>query len=213
VKTALLVVAALATVAPRDANAADCAADADRLRTHLEQAEVSTGRWQLAWTLAFTAAAAGQFALALAEWNPFGEFDDKYRDTLLVGGSKATLGIGSRLLFPLRTHVPAANADRCVELAALRKEVTRLGKKERQSFWLTHIGGTALNLAGAGLLWYRHEFKTGAVSFLISWPVGITSAYTLPRKTWKLWRAEKETWTVGVAPSSEQTMFVFGGQW
>jgi hypothetical protein len=213
VKTAFLVVAALATAAPRDANAADCAADADRLRIHLEQAEVSTGRWQLAWTLAFTAAAAGQFALALAEWNPFGEFDDKYRDTLLVGGSKATLGIGSRLLFPLRTHVPAANADRCVELAALRKEVTRLGKKERQSFWLTHIGGTALNLAGAGLLWYRHEFKTGAVSFLISWPVGITSAYTLPRKTWKLWRAEKETWTVGVVPSSEQTMFVFGGQW
>jgi hypothetical protein len=213
VKTALLVVAVLASVAPRDSHAADCAPDADRLRAHLEQADVSTSRWQLAWTIVFTAAAAGQFALALAEWNPFGEFDDKYRDTLLVGGTKATIGIGSRLVFPLRAHVPAPNADRCVERAELRKEVTRLGKKERQSFWLTHIGGTALNLAGAGLLWYRHEFKTGAVSFLISWPVGITSAYTLPRKSWKLWREEQATWTIGIAPSSEQTLLVFSGQW
>ena len=212
-KTALLVAAILASVAPRDAHAADCATDADRLRGHLEQADISTSRWQLAWTIVFTTAAAGQFALALAEWNPFGEFDDKYRDTLLVGGTKATIGIGSRLIFPLRAHVPAPNADRCVELAELRKEVTRLGKKERQSFWLTHIGGTALNLAGAGLLWYRHEFKTGAVSFLISWPVGITSAYTLPRKSWKLWREEQSTWTVGIAPSSEQTLLVFSGQW
>ena len=213
-RAAVVIAAVLATIAPaRDARAADCAADADRLRAHLEQAEVSTSRWQLAWTIAFGAAAAGQFALALAEWNPFGEFDDKYRDTLLVGGTKATIGVGSRLIFPLRAHVPAPDADRCADLAALRKSAAALGKKERQSFWLTHLGGTALNLAGAGLLWYRHAFKTGAVSFLISYPVGITSAYTLPRKTWHLWREERATWSVGVAPSSEQTLLVFSGQW
>ena len=62
-------------------------------------------------------------------------------------------------------------------------------------------------------MWYRHAFKTGAVSFLISYPVGITSAYTLPRKTWHLWREERATWSVGVAPSSEQTLLVFSGQW
>lgn len=211
-KAALLVAAILASSAPR-AEAADCATDADRLRTHLEQADISTSRWQLAWTIAFSAAAAGQFALALTEWNPFGEFDDTYRDTLLVGGTKATIGVGSRLIFPLRAHVPAPNADRCVELAELRRSITALGKKERQSFWLTHIGGTALNLAGVGVLWYLHSFKTGALSFAISYPVGITSAYTLPRKSWHLWRDEKASWTVGIAPHREHTLLVLGGEW
>lgn len=211
-KAALLVAAVLATAAPREASA-DCVADADRLRAHLEQAETSTSRWQWGWTIAFTAAAAGQFALVLAEWNPFGDYTDKYRDTLIVGGTKATIGIGSRVLFPIRTHVPAPNADRCVELAELRKEVTRLGKKERQSFWLTHLGGTALNLTGLGILWYRHSFATGAVSFAMSYPVGLASAYTLPRKSWHLWRDEKATWSVGIAPSREQTMLVVGGEW
>lgn len=213
---ATLLLAAVLVVGPlhlREARAADCTVEADRLRTHLEQAQISTSRWQLAWTIVFTTAAAGQFALALAEWNPFGEFDDKYRDTLLVGGSKATIGIGSRLIFPLRAHVPAPNADKCVELAELRKSITRLGKKERQSFWLTHLGGTALNLAGVGVLWYLHSFKTGALSFAISYPVGITSAYTLPRGSWKLWREEKSSWTVGVQPSREGTMLVVGGEW
>ncbi|MGE3765879.1 MAG: hypothetical protein AB7L94_26700 [Kofleriaceae bacterium] len=210
---AAIVLASVLSLAAREARAADCAADADRLRAHLEVAEVNTSRWQLAWTIVFTSAAAGQFALALAEWNPFGEFDDKYRDTLLVGGTKATIGIGSRLIFPLRAHVPAPNADRCVELAELRKSITKLGKKERQSFWLTHLGGTALNLAGVAVLWYLHDFKTGALSFAISYPVGITSAYTLPRASWHLWREEKSSWTVGVLPSDERTMFVVGGEW
>jgi hypothetical protein len=213
VKAALVFAVALATLAPRDTHAADCAADADRLRAHIEEADVNTSRWQLAWTIVFTTAAAGQFALALAEWNPFGEFDDKYRDTLLVGGTKATIGIGSRVLFPLRAHVPAPNADRCVELAELRKSITKLGKKERQSFWLTHLGGTALNLAGVGVLWYLHSFKAGAISFAMSYPVGVTSAYTLPRKSWKLWREEKASWTVGILPGDERTMFVVGGEW
>lgn len=211
-KLALLVAACLATT-PRVARAADCAGDADRLRAHLEQADVSVSRWQLAWTVAFSAAAIGQFALVLAEWKPFGEFDDKYRDTLLVGGTKATIGVGSRLVFPLRVHVPAPNADRCVELAELRRSAAALGKKERQSFWLTHIGGTALNLTGMFVLWNRHTLATGAVSFAISYPVGITSAYTLPRKTWHLWRDEKATWSVGIAPSREQTTLVLGGTW
>ncbi len=211
-KAALLVAAILASTAPR-ARAAECSTEADRLRTHLEEADASTSRWQLAWTIAFSAGAAGQFALALAEWNPFGEFDDRYRDTLLVGGTKAAIGAGSRLIFPLRAHVPAPNADRCVELAELRKSITALGKKERQSFWLTHIGGTALNLAGVGVLWYLHSFKTGALSFAISYPVGLTSAYTLPRKSWHMWRDEKASWTVSIAPNREHTLLVLGGEW
>jgi hypothetical protein len=210
---AALVVLALASVAPRDAAAADCANEADRLRSHLEQADISTSRWNLAWTVAFGVAAAGQFTLALTEWNPFGEFDADYRDTLWVGGTKATIGLASRLVFPLGVTVPAANADRCVELAQLREAATGLAKKERQGFWLTHIGGTALNLAGVAVLWKRRSFGVGAISFAISWPVGLTSAYTQPRKTWHLVREEKATWSVGIAPSREQTLLVLGGEW
>jgi hypothetical protein len=214
VKAALLVAVLLGTtIAPRDARAADCAADADRLRSHLEEARTNTSRWNLAWSVVFGVAAAGQFALAATDYNPLGDFDADYRDTLLVGGTKATIGLASRFVFPLRAYVPAPNADRCVELAELRKAVTAIGKKERQSFWLTHLGGMAVNLAGVGILWYRRSFGVGAVSFAISYPVGITSAYTLPRASWHLWREEKSSWTVGILPSREQTTLVLGGEW
>ena len=210
---AFLVALLVAINDPRDVYAADCAAEADRLRVHLEDADIGTSRWQLAWTITFGAAAVGQFALAMAEWNPFGEFDTKYRDALYVGSSKAAIGFGARLVFPLRAHIPSANADRCVELAELRRSIAKLGKQERQSFWLTHLGGTALNLTGFAILWYRHSFSTGAISFAMSYPVGVISAYTLPRGSWHLWREEKAAWTVGIAPSPEHTMLVLGGQW
>ena len=86
----------------------------------------------------------------------------------------------------------------CVELAALRKSVTQLGKAERQTFWLTHLGGLAVNLTGAAILWHRRSFAVGATSVLISLPVGPISAYTMPRDTWHLWRDESPAWSVGV---------------
>ena len=210
-RVGLTLLAIISLTLARPAHAQDCAASADRLRAHLEQADVSVSRWQLAWTIVFGTAAAASATLAIAEYKPFGEFDDKYRDTLWVSSAKATIGLASRVILPLRVHIPDRSADRCVELAQLRESVTKLGRKERDSFWLTHLGGTALNLAGGLLLWHRHTLATGAVSFAISYPVGITSAYTLPRKTWHLWREEKLTWTVGVVPSSAGTLFVLGG--
>ena len=213
-RSALLVVALLATHARAQPSAQpDCAPEADRLRAHLVEAERSTFRWNLGWTVAFGAASAGQLALALAEWNPGGEFDAKYRDTLYVGAAKAGLGFASRIVLPLRTHVPMPRADRCAELVALRTSVSDLAIKERRLFWLTHIGGTALNLAGAALLWQRHSFSTGAVSFVISYPVGVASAYTLPRKSWKLWRAERAQWMVTASASGEQATLSLGGSW
>ena len=62
--------------------------------------------------------------------------------------------------------------------AELRASLTKIAKKERRAFWLTHLGGTALNLASAALLWYRHDLRTGIISFAISYPVGPLSAYT-----------------------------------
>ncbi|MDX2090923.1 MAG: hypothetical protein SFX73_23895 [Kofleriaceae bacterium] len=191
----------------------DCAPEADRLHAHLVEAERSTYRWNLSWTLAFGAASAGQAALALTETNPLGEYNEKYRDTLLVGSAKAGIGFLSRIVLPLRVSVPAPTADRCADLTALRTTVTKLATKEKRMFWLTHLGGAALNLAGAGLLWHRHSFTTGAVSFAISLPVGWASAYTLPRKSWKLVRAEAAQWNVTATATGEQTTLSLQGTW
>lgn len=199
--------------AARPGDTVDCAPEADRLHAHLVEAERSTFRWNLSWTIAFGAASAGQLALALTETNPLGEFDEKYRDTLYVGAAKAGIGFASRLVLPLRVSVPAQTADRCADLSALRATVTTLARKEKRLFWLTHIGGTALNLAGAAILWHRHSFKTGAISYAISLPVASLSAYTLPRKSWKLVRAESAQWTVNVGATPEQATLSLQGTW
>ena len=203
---------ALATPAPAEDA---CGADADRLRAHLEDAAIKTRRWNVAWGIAFAGAAAGQVAFALAELNPLGDFDPAAEETLYVGAVKATLGLATRVIMPVGVDVPAIQDDRCAELEALRSELTKIAKRERRTFWLTHLGGTALNLAGAAFLWSRHSFKDGAVSFAISYPVGVLSAYTLPRASWKRWRTEQASWvsgvTVGVAPSPQGTLFTVGG--
>lgn len=209
VATAGLIIALVA--APAYAGP-DCASDADQLRAHLEQADTNTFRWNLAWGVLFGAAAVGQVVLAVTETKPFGTFDDAYRDTMYVGAGKATIGVLSRVITPLSVSMPARNEDRCAELIALRASLTKIAKKERQSFWLTHLGGTALNLAGAGLLWYRHSFKDGAISFAMSFPIGPISAYTMPRKSWHLWREQRASWAVTVAVQPEHTMFSIAGQ-
>jgi len=191
----LLVAAALLVVAPRIASA-DCAADADRLRAHLVAVEPAVLRWNNTWTLALGAASIAQFSLVANKSNPFGEYNDDFQEAMIVGGSKAAIGMLSRIVTPLGVDLPAANANRCIELTALRASVKKLARAERQNFWLTHTGGLALNLAGGLLLWQRRSFKVGAASFLTSLPVGWMIAYTLPRKTWHLYRAESSSWTV-----------------
>jgi len=198
-------------VAPAYA-APDCAGEADQLRAHLEEADTNTFRWNLAWSVLFGAAAVGQVVLAVTETKPFGTFDDAYRDTMYVGAAKATIGVLSRVVTPLSFTVPDRNADRCAELVALRASLTTIAKKERQSFWLTHLGGTALNLAGVGLLWYRHSFKDGAISFAMSFPIGPIGAYTMPRASWHRWREQNASWSVGITVHPEHTMFSLAGQ-
>ncbi len=205
-----LVVAALlaAMLGASAAQAApDCAADADRLRTHLEQADRATFRWNTVWAVLFGAAAVGQVVLAVAEVKPFGTFDEATRDTYYAGATKATLALGVRVFTPLRVSVPAANADRCAELVALRASLKTIANKERQGFWLGHLGGLVLNLAASGFLWSRHSFSDGAISFAMSYPVGLASSYTMPRKSWHLYRAEQASWSVSVAVHPERTMF------
>ena len=179
---------ALVLASPTLVAADDCAPEADELRAHLEDARRSTRRWNLGWGIAFGAAAAGQVALAVTETNPIGPDDERFVDMAYVGAAKATIGMLSHIVLPIGVRVPARQGDRCAELVTLRAELQRIAIKERRSFWLTHLGGFALNVSGALLLWHMHDAKTGLLSFAVSYPVGVASAYTLPRATWKRWR-------------------------
>jgi hypothetical protein len=190
----LLVTIALVVATPRAG--ADCASDADRLRAHLVQGQHRAHRWNIAWAIAFGGAAAVQFTLAATEFKPYGTFTQDDKETLIVGGAKATIGSLSRIVTPLSVSIPAASADRCGELTALRKAVVDLGRKERATFWLTHLGGFAVNLTGALILWHRRSFKVGAASFVLALPVSPIAAYTMPRATWHLWREESPAWSV-----------------
>jgi len=210
----LAVTAALAAVlasAPAQA-APDCAADADQLRAHLEQADRATFRWNTTWAVLFGAAAVGQVVLAVTEIKPFGTFDAATRDTYYAGAAKATLGLATRVFTPLRVSIPAPSEDRCAELVALRSSLTSVAQKERRGFWLGHIGGMALNLAASGFLWHRHSFSDAAISFAMSYPVGLLHTYTMPRRSWHRWRAERASWSVAVAIHPERTLFSIAGE-
>ncbi len=183
--------------------AADCARDAAALRVHLVEQARRARRWNLGWAVAFGVAAVGQFTLAIARYNPLGGFDRDYEEMAYVGGIQATIGLASRIVTPLGVDLPHGDGDRCVELAGLRASLTSLAKNERRTFWLTHLGGLALNLAGASVLWSRRSFSVGGTSFLTAFPVGLASAYTMPRDSWHLWREQRASWSVALAPRDD----------
>lgn len=196
------------------ARAEDCEAEATALRAHLEREAGSARTWTTTWAVLFGVAAAGQLGFALAEIDPLGrEFTAETRDTLYTGTVKASIGVAARVFMPLRIEVPGKIGDACAELPALRAALADAAKHERRSFWLTHVGGTVLNLAGAAVLTWRHSFKVGAISFAISYPVGPTSAYTQPRRSWKLWRERQAAWSVGASTGDGVSSLWLRGDW
>jgi hypothetical protein len=205
-------VAALLLLALARRAEADCAADADRLRAHLVAAAPGVHRWNLGWALGFGGAAVAQFALAATKTNPFGTFTTDYEETLYVGAIKSSIGALSRIVQPLRVIIPPPNADRCADLKALRDSLSSIARNERNNFWLTHLGGLALNLTGGFILWHRRSFRVGATSFVMSYPVGPAAAYTMPRGSWHLWRDESPTWSVAVGLGHDQATLSLVGQ-
>jgi hypothetical protein len=177
---------------------ADCAKDAGELRAHLRTEHSRAEIWNAAWAILFTAAAAGQLAAAGARYNPTGDFDDAFEEQLYVGSIKATLGLLSKVVLPLKIPLPAENADACTDVAQLRKALAKAAKKERGSIWLTIIGGTVVNLTGAIWLWGRHDFNTGALSFASGVPVGPISALTQPKGSMRLYKKRRVEWTAGL---------------
>jgi hypothetical protein len=177
---------------------ADCASDAADLRTHLRTESQRAEIWNASWAIVFTVAAAGQLASAGARYNPLGDYDDAYEEQLYVGTIKATLGVLSKVVLPLKIRAPAPTADACTDVAQLRKALAIAAEKERGSIWLTIIGGTAVNLAGAIWLWARHDFKTGAISFASGVPAGPISALTQPRGSMRFYKQRRVEWTAGL---------------
>jgi hypothetical protein len=191
----VLVRVVLASLAvPGGARADSCEQDVTALRAHATDAAHRIHRWNLTWQIAFGAAAAGQLGLALTEQNPLGPFDRDYQETLYVGAAKATLAVTARLVLPLRITSPAPTGDACRDRAALQRAIADAGRRERNLFWMTHIGGLAVNAAGAIVLGERRSWSVGAVSFAIGYPVGLLSLYTMPRSSWHL--ARSATWSV-----------------
>lgn len=208
---ASLVLALLATGAARAEN---CEQEATELHAHLERESDRARTWNTVWGVLFGAAVVGQVALAVAEIDPLGgEYDQDTKESLIVGASKATLAVGSKVILPLRIPVPDRTADACADVLALRAALATAAKREKRSFWLTHLGGTAINIAGATILTIRRSFKVGAISFAISYPIGPASAYTQPRRSWKLYRAKQPTWLVGATGTADGGHLWIGGQW
>jgi hypothetical protein len=193
---------AAALAAPRAATAATCEAEAAELRALLTGEARRARRWNTAWAIGFGAASAAQLALGLAETNPLGAFDRDFEDTVYVGAAKAAIGMAVRIALPLRATVPPPAAAPCADLPALRAALADAGRRQRRSFWLTHVGGAALHLAGVALLTHRRSLRTGALSVVLGYPFGLLHAYTQPRRGWHGWRDRRASWTVGVSGAS-----------
>jgi hypothetical protein len=209
---ASLVIALAATGAARAET--PCDQEAAELQRHLEHEAKRAWRWNTAWAVLFGAAVVGQVGFAIAEKDPLGgDYAQDTKETLIVGASKATLAVASKVVLPLRIPVPARTADACADVLTLRAALATAAKREKRSFWLTHLGGTAINIAGATILTVRRSFKVGAISFAISYPIGPASAYTQPRRSWKLYRAKQPTWVVGATGTADGGQLWIGGQW
>jgi hypothetical protein len=184
--------------------AAEPCGDASALRADLQREAIHADRWNLAWRIGFTASAVGQFAAAAS-----GTFGHDNTQVLWVGGVKSSLGAIVRWILPLRIDVPAATPDACADRTALRAVAERVAGDERRSFWLSHLGGLAVNLGATLVIANRVSWKNGLVSFAISYPVGLLSTYTMPRASWH--RIREPTWTTDIVASRDHWSLVVGG--
>jgi hypothetical protein len=186
------------------AAAAEPCGDASALRADLQQESVHADRWNLAWRIGFTAGAVGQFAAAAS-----GTLGHDNTQALWIGGVKSSLGAIVRWILPLRIEVPPATGDACADRTALRAAAERAARVERRTFWLSHLGGLAVNLGGTLAVAERTSWKTGLLSLAIGYPVGLLSTYTMPRASWG--RIREPAWTANVVAGRDQWSLVVGG--
>jgi hypothetical protein len=195
VKRCVLVVALALAFGGRVASAADCdPAEAAELRAHLASQRKKADRWNSVWRWTFTGASAATFGLAIA--NPF----ESLQAGLYASGGKAAIGALARWILPLRVNVPAETSDPCADVLALRKEIRRVGKKERGLFYMGHFGGILVNLGGAAYVWKADSGSKALLSIAVGYPVGLLSNYTMPRGAWHKYR--EASWTIPVVTAA-----------
>lgn len=177
-----------------------CALEDASLRGYLGDQAARIRRWKIAWGVAFAAGATFEYSLVAAQWNPFGEWDDDARAGALAGAIKASVGVVSKLVLPLKTERAAApTGDPCVDLANAETALRRMAKRQRRSFYLNHLGGLAVNLTGVLVLGLVADtWKQALMSFVIGAPIGLVSTYTMPRGAWKTVRTPR--FTMAAAP-------------
>jgi len=196
-----IVIVTITLLAGSRATRADCASEATELRTLMEREREKAYTWNSAWAIIFGSVALLQFSFVAAKAKPFGTYDQEYKDSSTVGGTKAAIGFAVRVIRPLELRVPAPESEACADVKSLRAAVARAGKRERLTFYMTLIGGTAVNIVGAALLWSRHNFTEGAVSFATGAPAGPLSGWTQPRAAWRKWSERRVEWATALAPS------------
>lgn len=177
-----------------------CALEDASLRAYLGDQATRIKRWNIAWGVAFAAGATFEYSLVAAEWNPFGDWDADARAGALAGAVKASVGVVSKLVLPLKTErAAAATGDPCVDLANAETALRAMAKRQRRSFYLNHLGGLAVNLTGVLVLGLVADtWKQAAMSFAIGAPIGLLSTYTMPRGAWKTARTPR--FTMAAAP-------------
>jgi hypothetical protein len=208
----VVVVLVISAVMPRVADAGECPADAaDRaatLRARLDREREKAARWRLGWGIGFGVAAIGQGALVIAEVTPLGEYDEAAEASLMAGTAKSIVGLGARVITPVKVPRPAVTGDACTDLANAEAALAKAAKSEKQSFFLNHIGGLAVQI-GATLyigLSVDDAWTDAAISFAMGYTIGTLSTYTQPRGAWHEHRrsAEERTWQVAplVSPNT-----------
>jgi len=169
--------------------------DIIEMREHLAEQADKANTWNWVWRLVFTGAAVG--TATVGYFDPFPSLG--LRRGMYASAGKASIGALARWVLPLNIHVPTATGDACTDLAALRKEIKRVAKKERGLFWTGHIGGIAVNLGGAAYVYYYDGIGKALLSIAVGYPVGVLSNYTMPRGTWKYYRANESRWQLDTA--------------
>lgn len=185
----LRIVAALCALArPATADCDHAAAEARiaKVRAVLAHDAVHARRWNLAWGIGFGAAAAGQFALTLADYSPLAEYTDDVEHGLYIASAKAAIASLTHVILPLKIVRPGPRTDDvCADLAAAERALHKTGTNEKRAFWLNHLGGLAMNVAGVLILGMGLDsWREAWLGFAIGYPVGVIHAYTQPRRGW-----------------------------
>lgn len=161
---------------------ADCTKDADDLRAALTTEAHNTHRWNAIWGWLYTGTAVGAATLGVID--PVHELQAGF----YVSAGKAGIAGLSRWIMPLYVRVPDPTGDACADLALMHRELARIGKAERTTFFTNHLGGLALNIAGGYIVYHYAGGGQAALSVGGGMAVGLISTYTMPRRGWHMWR-------------------------